>query len=173
MNFKGRFRVTEYRQLSPSDEALGQERFDSGRASDNHITGWYSCQPMKRIFRTRSFSRWMSKAGLTDYALRQAVSEMAQGLVDADLGGCVVKKRVALSGQGKRGGARTIVATRMADRWFFIYGFRKNERSTIDKDELRVLQEVARDLLGFDERQLEIALDAGEIVEVKHENSEA
>lgn len=50
----------------------------------------------------------------------------------------------------------------MADRWFFLYGFSKNERSNIDKDELRVLQEVARELLGFDDRQLAIALAAGE-----------
>ena len=108
----------------------------------------------------------MKKAGLTDAALCAAVDEMSQGLVDADLGGDVVNKRVALPGQGKRGGARTIVATKMADRWFFLYGFSKNERSNIDKDELRVPQEVARELLGFDNRQLAIVLAAGEIVEI-------
>lgn len=108
----------------------------------------------------------MKKAGLTDAALCAAVEEMSQGLVDADLGGDIVKKRVALPGEGKRGGARTIVATKMAGRWFFLYGFSKNQRSNIDKDELRVLQEVARELLGFDDRQLAIALAAGEIVEI-------
>ena len=77
-----------------------------------------------------------------------------------------MKKRVALSGQGKRGGARTIVATKMAERWFFLYGFSKSERSNIDRDELRVLQEVAKELLAFDDRQLAIALDAGEILEI-------
>jgi hypothetical protein len=61
----------------------------------------------------------MRKAGLTDQTLYRAVAEMAEGLVDADLGGNVVKKRVALPGQGKRGGARTIVATNWGDRWFF------------------------------------------------------
>lgn len=66
----------------------------------------------------------MRKAGLTDDALRDAVTETVLGLIDADLGGHVVKKRLALPGQGKRGGARTIVATRLADRWFFLYGFR-------------------------------------------------
>jgi len=53
----------------------------------------------------------MQRVGLTDVALRKAVSEMAQGLIDADLGGHVVKKRLALPGQGKQGGARTLVAT--------------------------------------------------------------
>jgi hypothetical protein len=98
---------------------------------------------------------------------------MSQGLVDADLGGHVMKKRVALPGQGKRGGARTIVATKMAGRWFFLYGFNKNERSNIDKDELKVLQEVAKELLGFDDQQLSIALVAGEIVEVTDGNDKA
>ncbi|MDP2827553.1 MAG: type II toxin-antitoxin system RelE/ParE family toxin [Sulfuricellaceae bacterium] len=126
---------------------------------------------MRRVFRTRTFTRWMGKAGLSDAAICQAVLEMAEGLVDADLGGNVVKKRVALPGQGKRGGARTIVATRMADRWFFLYGFGKNERANIDKDELKVFQEVARELLTFDDQKLAIALSAGEIMEVCNDNA--
>ena len=128
---------------------------------------------MKRVFRTRTFTRWMRKVGLTDDALCEAVSEMAQGLVDADLGGQVVKKRVALPGQGKRGGARTIVATKQSDRWFFLYGFGKNERANIDRDELKVLREVAKELLGFSERQLLTALSTGEIVEVCDGNEQA
>ena len=120
-----------------------------------------------RVFRTRAFSRSMRRSGLTDTALWAAAREMKQGLIDADLGGHVVKKRVALAGQGKRGGARTIVATKLGKRWFFIYGFRKNERANIDRDELRAFQELAKDLLGLDDRQLEIALQAGEIVEVR------
>ena len=126
-----------------------------------------------RVFKTRTFGRSMKRLGLTDGALWAAVLEMTQGLIDADLGGHVVKKRVALPGQGKRGGARTIVATKLAERWFFLYGFRKNERANIDKDELRALQEVAKDLLGFDDSQLDIALQAGEIVEVRDGDEKA
>jgi hypothetical protein len=128
---------------------------------------------MRRVFRTRSFSRWMRKAGLTDYALCDAVSEMAQGFVDADLGGYVVKKRVALPGQGKRGGARTIVATKMADHWNFLFGFGKNERANISLEELKVFQEVAKELLGFNHQQLAAALSKGEIVEVCDGNEKA
>ena len=121
---------------------------------------------MTRIFRTRTFTRSMRKSGLTDKALSDAVDEMARGLVDADLGGHVVKMRVALPGKGKSGGARTIVATKLADRWFFLFGFSKNERANIDKDELKALQELAKELLGFNDQQLEAALAAGELVEV-------
>jgi len=41
-------------------------------------------------------------------------------VVNADMGGDVVKKQVALPGQGKRGGVRNIVATKMVGRWFFL-----------------------------------------------------
>lgn len=126
-----------------------------------------------RVFKTRTFDRSMKRSGMTDRALWGAVLEMADGLIDADLGGHVVKKRVALPGQGKRGGARTIVATKLAERWFFLYGFRKNERANIDKDELRALQEVAKDLLGLKDGQLDIALQAGEIVEVRDGDEKA
>lgn len=127
---------------------------------------------MNRAFRTRTFTRWMRKAGLTDEALCHAISEMLQGLVDANLGGHVVKKRVSVPGQGKRGGARTIVATKFAGRWFFLYGFSKNERANIDKDELKIFQEVAKEFLAFDDQQLAVALAAGEIVEVCNDNDQ-
>jgi hypothetical protein len=80
---------------------------------------------MRRVFKTRYFSRWMRKTELSDELLFAAVTEMAQGLIDADLGGGLVKTRVGLSGRGKRGGARTLVATNKANRWFFVYGFEK------------------------------------------------
>jgi hypothetical protein len=112
----------------------------------------------------------MRKAGLTDDVLCQAVSEMVGGLVDADLGGHVVKKRVALPGQGKRGGVRTIVATKMADRWFFLYGFSKNERANIDKDELKALQELAKQYLALNDQQLEHAVSSGTFSEICNGN---
>ena len=112
----------------------------------------------------------MRKTGLPEDALCDAVSEMTRGLVDADLGGGVIKKRIALPGQGKRGGARTIVATKIEGHWFFLYGFRKNERASIDRDELKMLQEVAKELLELDDQQLATALSAGEMMELCHGN---
>ncbi|ODT96498.1 MAG: hypothetical protein ABS82_04335 [Rhodanobacter sp. SCN 67-45] len=111
----------------------------------------------------------MGKTGLADPDLFQSVIEMEAGLIDADLGGQLVKKRIALPGRGKRGGARTIVATNRGDRWYFIFGFGKNERANIDKHELRALQELASDLLGQDDKALAAALEADELVEVDHD----
>jgi hypothetical protein len=113
---------------------------------------------MERVFKTRPFSRWARKAGLIDAALCVAVAEMANGLIDADLGGGVVKKRVALPGRGKSGGSRTLVATNKADRWFFVFGFEKNERANINDKELEALQATAADLLKLSADELDDAV---------------
>lgn len=125
---------------------------------------------MRRVFKTRHFSRWMRKTELTDRALCQAVEEMARGLIDADLGGDIVKKRVGLAGRGKRGGARTLVATNKGNRWFFVFGFEKNERANISDEELEALQDVAADLLARTARQLNEAIEDDSLQEICHDD---
>src|SRR5271169_3126440 len=95
------------------------------------------------MFKTRTFARWSRKAQVSDKALVKAITEMAAGLIDADLGGSVYKKRVPLPGRGESGGARVLVATRHANRWFLLYGFGKNEQANIDDRELAALQKLA------------------------------
>ena len=56
---------------------------------------------------------------------------MENALIDAELGGRVVKKRVALPGRGKRGGTRTLEVYQQAKKSLFVYGFDKNERANI------------------------------------------
>lgn len=68
-----------------------------------------------RVFKNKAVSKWAAKEGLTDKALLEAVGEMERGLIDADLGGHVVKKRVALAGRGKSGGARTFLAYKVGN----------------------------------------------------------
>lgn len=126
---------------------------------------------MGRAFKTRTFNRWLRKIGLSDRQLIAATAEMQRGLIDADLGGHVVKKRVALPGQGKRGSTRTLVGTNYRDRWFFLFGFGKNERDNITANELVVLQEIAKDLLALDDKQLEIAIENGELLEMNHDQA--
>ena len=124
----------------------------------------------KRVFKTRHFDRWMRKTELTDAALCAAVREMSQGLIDADLGGGLVKKRVGIAGRGKRGGARTLVATYKGSRWLFVFGFEKNERANIDADELEALQELATQLLMRSNDELAIAVADGALKEICHEH---
>ena len=119
-----------------------------------------------RVFKTKGFQRWAAREGLSDEALWAAVEEMDAGLIDAKLGGYVVKKRVALPGRGKRGGSRTLVVYQQADKAFFVYGFAKNERANISDKELKALKLLATQLLGYTNPALVKATKAGELIEV-------
>ncbi|MDF5727744.1 MAG: type II toxin-antitoxin system RelE/ParE family toxin [Rhizonema sp. PD38] len=118
------------------------------------------------IYKNRWFDRWARKQGLTDLNLCAAVNEMAAGLYEADLGGGLFKKRIARSGQGKRSGFRTLIITNKEDRWFFVFGFLKNERSNIDKDEEEALKKLASELLSYTPQALEKAKLKDELIEV-------
>jgi hypothetical protein len=120
------------------------------------------------IYKTRWFARWARKEGLSDKALREALDEMAQGLFEADLGGDLLKKRIARPGQGKSGGYRTLVATNRSSRWIFVYGFAKNARSNIDPDEEAALKKLAATLLKLTPAALTKAQTASEIIEVSN-----
>ena len=106
------------------------------------------------IYKTKVFDRWANEQGLTDQSLCQAVKEMSTGLIDADLGGGLYKKRVARTGQGKSGGFRTLVATNRGDRWIFVFGFAKNERDNINKKEQESLKVLANQLLALSKQDL-------------------
>lgn len=83
-----------------------------------------------RIFKNKVFHRWVKEVGLSNNELKEAVNEISNGLYEANLGGNVFKKRVALNGRGKSASARTIVAFRTDKHVFFVYGYTKNVRST-------------------------------------------
>ncbi|ROZ66234.1 type II toxin-antitoxin system RelE/ParE family toxin [Ramlibacter sp. WS9] len=118
------------------------------------------------IYKTRWFDRWARKQGLSMPSLCDAVREMTDGLYDADLGGGLLKKRIARPGQGKSGGFRTLVATNRGGRWIFLFGFPKNERSNIDKDEEEALKKLAAHLLSLTPQAIGQAQRAGELMEV-------
>lgn len=120
-----------------------------------------------RVFRTRAFSRLEVARQLGDADLRTAVAEMNNGLWDANLGGQVYKKRVALKGHGKRSGARTLVAFNRDDRAFFIYGFSKNQRGNITLKETLELKRLAAELFSSGAQQLEQALKHGALIEIQ------
>ena len=124
---------------------------------------------MRRVFKTRTFARWSRKAPVPDATLCAAVVEMSAGLVDADLGGRVYKKRVAMPGRGKSGGSRVLIGSNLGTRWFFLFGFQKHERATIDYRELAALQKAASVFLAMDQRALDGAIGAGELTEICNE----
>ena len=122
-----------------------------------------------RIFKTRFFERWMQKSGLSDDALLNAVAEMERGLIDADLGGGVFKKRIALPNRGKSGSVRTLIATNKNDWWFFVLGFEKNQRDNINSKELSFLKDFAADLLTLSDEKLVNSIKSKNLLEISYE----
>ncbi|MFZ4809595.1 MAG: type II toxin-antitoxin system RelE/ParE family toxin [Hyphomicrobiaceae bacterium] len=64
------------------------------------------------MFKTKPFARFQRHARINDATLRAALSDAEAGLVEAELGGGLIKQRVARAGSGKRGGYRTVIAYR-------------------------------------------------------------
>ena len=120
-----------------------------------------------RTFKTKAFTRFADKAGISDAALCRAVRDGEQGLVAADLGGGVIKQRIARPGQGKFGGFRTLIVFRAGKRAIFVHGFAKNEKDNIEKDELLALKRLAAELLAYDDKTLARVRASGVLVEVK------
>jgi len=98
---------------------------------------------------------------------------MRSGLVDADLGGGLFKKRLARPGGGKSGGYRTILAADLRGRWVFLHGFAKSEREDLDDAELRDWKRIARSYLAMDEHMLDRMIDAGRLAEVQDDEPAA
>ena len=89
-----------------------------------------------RVFKTKWFRRFARREGIVDAALCDAVVRVHRGQIDADLGGGVLKQRVARAGQGRSGGYRTLIVYRARDRAIFVFGFAKSERENLEPGEL-------------------------------------
>jgi hypothetical protein len=95
-----------------------------------------------------------------------AVADAERGLIDADLGGGVIKQRIARRGQGKSGGFRVVILYRRGARAFFVYGFAKSERANISQDELAALKELSTEMLAYTEGEIMRAVASGPLIEV-------
>ena len=121
---------------------------------------------MTNILKRKDFARWQAGERLPDAALCKAVKEMEDGLIDADLGGLLCKKRVARPGSGKSGGYRTMLSARMGGRYVFLHGFPKSDKANITQDEKKALQFAGKVFLELLGEALSKALQSGVLVEV-------
>jgi hypothetical protein len=119
-----------------------------------------------RVFKNKSFVRFARKARLTDAVLCAAIADATRGLIDADLGGGVVKQRIARQGGGKSGGFRTIILFRIGKKAFFVHGFAKNEQDNIRDDELAAFKLLAAEMMAYDDEALAKAIANGTLTEV-------
>jgi hypothetical protein len=123
-----------------------------------------------RIFKTKWLARFARHEGITDQSLREAIERADRGLVDADLGGGLIKLRVARQGKGRSGGFRMMVAYRVKDLAVFFYGFAKKDRENLEPDELISARTVAANWIAADARQIALSIAENEIQEIPCEN---
>ena len=119
-----------------------------------------------RSFKTKAFARRARQEGISDEQLLEAVERAARGLIDAELGGGLIKQRIARPGQGRSGGYRTIIAWRAKNRSIFVYAFAKSMRDNISDAELADLKDLAALYLGYSSKEIDRAVAAGELFEV-------
>jgi hypothetical protein len=120
-----------------------------------------------RIFKTKAVARFTKNEAISDESLVAAIKTAKRGLIDADLGGGLIKQRVARPGQGKRGGFRMLIGFR-SDRAIFLFGFAKNERDNIDDKQLTTLREIVASWFAADDKKIAQAIKDGLLIEVKY-----
>ena len=121
------------------------------------------------IYQLTTFARFARGEKIPDDKLTEAISRAARGLVDADLGGGLIKQRVARKGQGRSGGYRMMIAFRGADFSVFLFGFAKRDESNVDDRQLTVLRRFAASWLSADATLITAAVERGELIEVRND----
>lgn len=122
-----------------------------------------------RVFKNKSFERFAKHEGITDEDLRQAVRDAERGLIDCDYQGGVIKQRIARPNEGKAAGFRVVIVYRVGEITFFVYGFPKNARSNISKNEVKEFKGLAKLLLAYSDEDLKTATTAEVLIEVEYE----
>lgn len=125
-----------------------------------------------RVFVVKAFRRFQRRENIGDAMLCAAVERAETGLIDADLGGEVIKQRVARAGQGKGGGYRVLMAFRRGERAVFLFGFAKSERANIRPPQLAELRLYAQRWLGLDDKGIGRAIADGDLNEVHCDEAE-
>lgn len=122
-----------------------------------------------RIFKNAWFSRFARRENIKDAVLVDAVARADRGVIDADLGGGVIKQRIARPGQGKSGGYRSIILFRKGAQAFFVYGFAKSDRENIEDDELEKFKILATAWFALSDKQIEAMMLNKALMRVKYE----
>jgi len=122
-----------------------------------------------RVFKSPWFEKFARKQDIGDDVLRDAVWRAERGLIDADLGGGVIKQRVARAGQGKSGGFRTVVLFRMSQRAIFVFGFAKSEQANLGAAELKTFKRAAKVSLGLSDAAMDAEAAEGRLTEVSYD----
>ncbi|MBX9907907.1 MAG: type II toxin-antitoxin system RelE/ParE family toxin [Beijerinckiaceae bacterium] len=119
-----------------------------------------------QVLKTAWFTKFARKEKIDDPVLCEAVARAEKGLIDADLGGGLLKQRVARPGAGKSGGYRTLIFFRAGARAVFAYGFAKSGKANLDSHEEAVFKKAAKLVLAFSDEQIAAEIERERLTEV-------
>lgn len=119
-----------------------------------------------KVFKNAWFGRFARKEEISAAALWDAVQRAEKGQIDADLGGGVIKQRIARPGKSKSKGYRSIILFRKGKLSFFVYGFSKSELGNIREDEEAQFKKMAKYVLSLTDVQLSELVANGQFEEV-------
>lgn len=120
-----------------------------------------------RIFKMKGLAKFARREHIADASLKESIERAERGSIDADLGGGLIKQRVARQGQGRSGGYRMVIAYRKEDRAIFLIGFAKNEQENISSAELAALRALVKVWLHAPQHDIATALNEGILQEIK------
>jgi hypothetical protein len=118
------------------------------------------------VYKTRPFARFARKAHVSDADLWNAAQRADQGVIDADLGGGVIKQRIARAGGGKSGGSRSIILFKKNKRAVYVHGFEKKNKANIGPDELEAFRRFAEIYFGYTNEEMTQRVEDGTIFKV-------
>jgi hypothetical protein len=119
-----------------------------------------------RIYKNRWFAKFATREGISDATLVAAIDQANRGLIDADLGGGLIKQRVAREGRGKSGGYRTLVFFRHEERAIFAFGFAKSDKANLSAAELKAYKQAAKIVLALTQAQIDTEVREERLFEV-------
>lgn len=120
-----------------------------------------------RIVKTSQFARFADKQKISDNLLYETILRAEQGLIDANLGGNVIKQRVARQGQGRSSGYRVLIFYKIQDNHFFVAGYAKNEQDNLSHSELNALKQMATIYENYSEEHLDLLCKQRILIEVQ------
>ena len=119
-----------------------------------------------KIFKNAWFGRFARKEKISAEVLWDAVERAEKGQIDADIGGGVIKQRIARPGAGKSKGYRSIILFRKGEKSFFVYGFSKSDLGNIREEEEEQFKKMAKHVLALTDAQLSELIANGQFEEV-------
>jgi hypothetical protein len=117
--------------------------------------------------KTKWFNKWSKKNSIKDDTLIKTITSMTDNLGSVNLGSGLHKVRISRDLEGKSGGFRSIVVLKQNELAIFVYGFAKNEKDNLDKDELKYFKKLAKDLLKIEIKKYKNLMQSGEFIRIE------